>query len=97
MRMIEVGDGTGFGQIGFGGFGAIHEFAVRYLDSDEPLQLVIVGEIDEAETALTEDFLDSITTDVRWRSRIGRGSLPSGFVYRLVRIVHTDRPPCIWV
>jgi hypothetical protein len=36
VRMIEVGDGTGFGQIGFGGFGAIHEFAVRRAAGKRP-------------------------------------------------------------
>ena len=52
VRVVEVGDGAGFGQVGFGGFGAIDELAMRHLDGDEPLQLVVVGEVDEAEAAL---------------------------------------------
>ncbi len=51
VRVVEVGDGSRFGQVGFGGFGTIHQLAVRNLDGDEPLQLVVVGEVDEAEAA----------------------------------------------
>ena len=47
--------------------------SVRNLDGHESLQLVIVGKVDEAETALTEDFLDAVATDVlRFRSGNGR-------------------------
>ena len=65
LRVIEVGDGAGFGQVGFGVFGAIHQLAMRHLDGDEPLQLVVVGEVDEAEAALAQDLLDPVATDVR--------------------------------
>jgi hypothetical protein len=34
------------------------------VDGDEPLQLLVVGEIDKAETALTENLFDAVTTDV---------------------------------
>ena len=68
------------------------QLAVRHLDGDQTLQLVIVGEVAEAESALTEDFLDAVATDVRGRGfRKDRlDGFPSGFVYGLVRIVHTD-------
>jgi hypothetical protein len=97
--MIEVGDGAGFGQIGFGGFGAIHEFVMRHLDCDAPLQLVVVSEIDKAETALTENFLDAVATDVRGGgcSTNGRAGFPSRFVYGLVGIVHAGCPTFSWV
>ena len=62
--MVEVGDGAGFGQIGFGGFGTIHQLAMRHLDGDETLQLVVVGEVDEAEAAFAQDFLDPVATDL---------------------------------
>ena len=64
VRVIEVGDGAGFGQVGFGGFGAIHELAMRHLDRHEPLQLVVVGEVDEAEAALAQHSLDAVAADV---------------------------------
>src|SRR5205823_4455484 len=69
------------------------QFAMRHLDGDEPLQLVIVGEIDKPETALTDDFFDAVATDVL-RLRSGKG-INGGLVVaaRLVitgsfRVVH---------
>ena len=87
VRMIEVGDGAGFGQVGFGGFGAIHQLAMRHLDGDEPLQLVVVGEIDEAEAALTEDFLDAVATDVL---RLRGGNAIDGGLVVAARLVITS-------
>jgi hypothetical protein len=51
---------------------------------DEPFQLGC-----EAEAALTENFFDAVATDGRGggRSRKGRAGFPSGFVYRLVRVL----------
>ena len=63
VRVIEVGDGAGFGQVGFGIFGTIHQLAMRHLDRDETLQLLVVGEIDEAEAAPSQQFLDPVSTD----------------------------------
>ena len=63
VRVVEAGDGAGFGQVGFGVFGAVHQLAVRHLDGDEPLQLVVVGQVDEAEAALAQDPLDAVATD----------------------------------
>jgi len=37
VRMIEVGNGAGFGQIGFGVFGSGYSMSVRHLDGDETL------------------------------------------------------------
>ena len=75
--MVEVGDGAGFGQVGFGVFGASHQLAVRHLDGHGPLQLVVVGQVDEAEAALAQDSLDPVATDV-----LGRGCWAS--MYRLL-------------
>ena len=61
--MIEVGDGAGFGQIGFGVFGPSDQLGVRHLDGDEPLQLVVVGQVDEAEAALAQDSFHPVATD----------------------------------
>ena len=61
--MVEAGDGAGFGQVGFGVFGPGDEPAVRHLDGDEPLQLLVVGQVDEAEAAFAQDSLDPVATD----------------------------------
>jgi hypothetical protein len=49
-----------------------------------PLQLVVVGEIDEAEAAQTEDFLDTVATDSRWHRF---GSAKSGTLIVAARLV----------
>jgi hypothetical protein len=38
---------------------------VRHLDGDQPLQLVVMSEGDEAEAALPQDFLHPVATNVR--------------------------------
>ena len=77
LRVIEVGDGAGFGQIGFGVFGPSHQLAMRHLDRHEPLQLVVMGEIDEAEAALAQDLLDPVATDALGRREVARAGGPS--------------------
>ena len=47
---------------------------MRHLDGDEPLQLVIVGEVDEAEAAFAQDPFDPIATDVCGQDGIGINS-----------------------
>src|SRR5262249_6448694 len=39
VRVVEAGDGAGFGQVGFGVLGPGYQPAVRHLDGDGPLQL----------------------------------------------------------
>jgi hypothetical protein len=80
--------------VGSGVFGPGNQFAVRHLYSDRPLQLLVVGQVNEAETALTENFLDAVSTDVRGggRNTNGLAGFPSRFVYGLVRIVHAGCP-----
>ena len=80
LRVVEAGDGAGFGQIGFGVFGPGDEPAVRHLDGDKALQLLVVGEVNQPEAALAQDSLDPVATDAL--GRIG-GNLIGDF--RLVR------------
>ena len=61
--MIEIGDGAGFGQIGLGIFGLRDQLGVRHLDGDGPVQLLVVGQIDEAEAAFAQHLLDAVATD----------------------------------
>ena len=39
---------------------------MRHLDGDGPLQLIVVGEVNEAEAAFAQDPLDAVATDLRW-------------------------------
>ena len=75
VRVVEVGDGAGFGQIGLGVFGPGNEPAVRHLDGHEPLQLLVVGQVDAPEAALAQDSLDAVATDapglIVWLVRAG--------------------------
>src|SRR5262249_20627716 len=83
--VVETGDGAGFGQVRFGVGGLGDELGVRNLDGDGPLQLVVVGQIDEAEAALAQDLLDAVSTNVL--RHIGDGVNGGGSVCgsRLVR------------
>jgi len=40
-----------------------NQLGVRHLDCNQPIQLLIVGQIDEAETAFAQDLLDAVATD----------------------------------
>jgi len=83
--MIEIGDGTSFSQVGFGVRGLSDELSVRDLDGHEPLQLVVVGEVDEAEAAPAQHLLDPVATDLV--RKCGRGVSDGG-------CVHVTRPVC---
>jgi len=95
VRVVETGDGAGFGQMGVGGLG--DELGVGNLDGDEPLQLVVVGEVDEAEAALTQHILDSVATDLLGKWVCGVIDCGGVRVTRLVRtcfvvVVHEQGP-----
>ncbi len=95
--MFKVGNGTGLGQIGFGIFRLCHSLRMGHLDCHGTLQLVVVGQVDQAETTLAEYLLDPVAPDVRGGKRIGWGWLPSGLVHSLGQIVHADFPSSGWV
>ena len=61
--MIEVGDRAGFRQVGFGIFGSIHQIAMRHLDGHRAAQLVVLGQIDQAEPALAQHSFDPVATN----------------------------------
>ena len=62
--MIEAGDGAGFGQVRLGVLGPGDEVGVRHLDGHETPQLVVLGQVDQAEAALAKKPLDTVATDV---------------------------------
>ena len=61
--MVEIGDRAGLGQIRLGIFGLRDQLGVRHLDGDRPVQLLVVGQIDQAEAAFAQDLLDAVATD----------------------------------
>ena len=63
VGVVEGGDGAGLGQVGFGVFGPADEPAVRHLDGDGPLQLLVVGQVDATEAALAQDPLNPVAAD----------------------------------
>src|SRR5262249_35739819 len=64
VRMVEAGDGAGFGQVGFGVTRPSDKPGVRHLDGHEPLQLLVVGQVDDAEATLAQDFLHPVATNL---------------------------------
>ncbi len=70
VGMIEVGDDAGFGQIGFGIFGGGYSITVRHFDCNRATQLVVMGQINEAEATFAQDFLYPIPTDMLWQGGI---------------------------
>jgi hypothetical protein len=86
--MIEIGDRASLSQIRFRILRLRDEPGVRHLDSDGPVQLLIVSEIDNAESPLTKHFLDAVATDPL--GMLGRCSLTlrDRFPFRVLR--HID-------
>lgn len=63
VRVVQAGKRLGLGQVMRGVLRAGHMAAVRHLDGDAALELVVMGEIDPPEAALTEDALDLVTAN----------------------------------
>ena len=64
VRVVQVGDRAGLDQIRLGVFRPGNEPAVGHLDRHEALQLVVTGQVDEAEIPLSENSLNPVTADV---------------------------------
>ena len=94
VGMVEIGDGAGFGQVGFGVFGSGDEVGVRHLDGDEPLQLLVLRQIDEAETALSQHSFDAVATDPLRRLGGDLVQIYRRLRKRLVGFVHGLFPSC---
>ena len=52
--MIEIGDRASLGQIRLGIFGLRDQLGVRHLDGDQPIQLLVVSQIDETEAPFAQ-------------------------------------------
>ena len=69
MFMNNFGVGIQFAALGTRAYegarsrGLGHELGVRHLDSDGSLQLVVLGQVDEAEAALAQQLLDPVAAD----------------------------------
>jgi hypothetical protein len=64
VGMIKVRNDTSLGQIRLGIFGARYQVGVRNLDGDEPIQLLIVSEIDDSKTAFSQNPFDAVAIDL---------------------------------
>jgi hypothetical protein len=53
--MVEVGHHSGFGQVSFSAIRTGYQFAMRHLNGHRTQELIIVRQIDEAKSALTQD------------------------------------------
>jgi hypothetical protein len=71
--MIEIGDRASLGQIRLGIFGFGDQFGVRHLDGDQPIQLLVVGQLDKAKATFAQYLLDAIATNLC--ERMSRRSL----------------------
>jgi hypothetical protein len=69
--MVEAGGRAGLGDVGFNIFGLGNQPTVGHLDRHAPLQLLVVGQVDDAEAALSQDSLDPVATDAL--GMFGRG------------------------
>ena len=66
--MVEASGGAGFGEVELGGLGAGDKLAVRHLDRDLALELLVEDQVDPAESALAQQRPDAIAADVRGNS-----------------------------
>ena len=65
--MIQAGDGASFNQTGFRVFRAANKSAMRYLDRNKPLQLVVMSQIDASISALSQHTRDPVATNAFFR------------------------------
>jgi hypothetical protein len=97
--VVEIGDGAGFGQIGFGVFGVGHSMVVRHLYGHGAIQLVIVSQINNAKTTLSKDSFHPVATDVLgrggWLDAGRRRQIHGYWLMRAcaVEVVHGQTPP----
>ena len=64
VRVLQAGDDTGFGEVGFCLCGAGNTLSMRSFDGHRPVQLVVVGRIDPPEPTFAQDFVDPVATDL---------------------------------
>ncbi len=57
--------GAGFGQVELGGLGDGDQLGVRHLDRNLALQLLVVDEVDPAESSLAEQGTNAVPADMR--------------------------------
>jgi hypothetical protein len=88
VGVIEIGGGAGLRQVGLGVFQPGHQPAVRHLNGYQPLQLVVVGQVNQTESASAQDSFHSVAADVL-RCRSGNFINGSGLERAcLVGVVH---------
>ena len=77
--MIEIGNRASFGEICLGIFGLRDQLGVGNLDGNQPIQLLVVGHIDEAKAAFAQHFFDAIAANLFERLSGAASSGEMGF------------------
>src|SRR5262249_7850851 len=72
VRVIQRRGGPGLGEKTLPQLAVFRPARPQELERHVPLQLVVVGEVDQAEAAFSQDFLDAIATNALWY-RFGKG------------------------
>ena len=63
MRVVQIGNRAGLGQIRLGVFRLGDQSGVRHLDGDTAIQLVVVSKIDQPEPAFAQQLFDAVASD----------------------------------
>ena len=75
VRVFEAGNGASLGKIEFGVFWASDQIRVRHFDGHGAAKLVIMGQIDQPESAFAQQLDDPVPADSFgqiWRRKIDR-------------------------
>src|SRR6516165_9577388 len=65
IGVVQLGEDSGFAQIGFDILGMSDTFWVRYLDRHGAVKFIVASKIDPSEAALTQAADDSVAPDRR--------------------------------
>ena len=91
--MVEPGQRPGFREKRLDILGTTDAFRPRHLDGDWPVEVVVAGQVDPAEPALTQAPEDAVTVDprgiaIRRATRTFRGRLGVYRFRQVLRLIH---------
>src|SRR5262249_16348241 len=73
VRVVQAGENTGLGQVGFNILGAFDPAGVRHLDGDLTPQFLVHGQVDPPAAALAQQPLDPVAANPLGQGRRGVG------------------------